>query len=98
MITTITMVEPRSGISRMTPIGTAARPSAWTMALPCGYGCSPASTRADSSVAMPRMIAILQNSDGCTEKPPPSTIQECAPLTVEPSGLSTASTASTAKP
>ena len=33
-----------------------------------------------------RTSATLANSDGCTEKPPGSTIQECAPLTVLPSG------------
>lgn len=39
---------------------------------------------------MPRMIVIFTNSEGWSEKPPPTTIQECAPLTVEPSGVSTA--------
>jgi hypothetical protein len=38
---------------------------------------------------MPRMIVIFTNSEGWSEKPPPITIQEWAPLTVEPSGVRT---------
>jgi len=40
----------------------------------------------------------LANSDGCTWKPPPSTIHECDPLIVSPSGVSTATSPAQASP
>ena len=39
---------------------------------------------------MPTTSATLAISDGCTEKPAGSTIHECDPLIVTPSGDSTA--------
>ena len=39
---------------------------------------------------MPTTIATFANSAGCTWNPAGSTIQECAPLIVAPSGDSTA--------
>lgn len=47
---------------------------------------------------MTRMMVILVNSDGWSENPPPMMIQAWAPLTVAPSGVSTASTSSTERP
>ncbi len=88
-ITTITMTEPRSGMSSTISIGTAARPSACTTVRWSGYCLSPASTLVASSIAMPRMIVTFTNSEGWSEKPPGSLIQEWAPLMVEPSGVST---------
>ncbi len=71
-------------------MGSIARPRDCMTVRWSGWTWSPASTRADSTIAMPMMMAIFTNSDGWSEKPPPITIQECAPLTVEPSGLRTA--------
>ena len=51
---------------------------------------SSASRFSDSSIARPTTSATFANSDGCTEKPAGSTIHECEPLMVEPSGDSTA--------
>lgn len=95
---TMTMTEPRSGISMTIIIGTEARPRAWRTVRWSGWGLSPASTRAARIIAMPRMIVIFTNSEGWSEKPPPSTIQECAPLTVEPSGVSTSRMPNTEAP
>lgn len=83
---TMTMTDPRSGMSITMSIGTVARPRAWSTVRWSGCGRSPASTRAASSIAMPRMIVIFTNSEGCSEKPPGSLIQEWAPLMVEPRG------------
>lgn len=41
---------------------------------------------------------IFTNSEGWSEKPPPSTIQAWAPLTVAPSGVSTARIRATERP
>lgn len=95
---TMTMTDPRSGISMTIIIGTEARPRAWRTVRWSGCGLSPASTRAARIIAMPRMIVIFTNSEGWSEKPPPSTIQECAPLTVEPSGVSTSRMPNTEAP
>lgn len=97
-ITTMTITEPRSGMPMTTIIGTAARPRALATVRWSGCGWSPASTRAASSIAMPRMIVILVNSEGWSEKPPGSRIQAWAPLTVAPSGVRTAITRSTDRP
>ena len=91
-MTTMTMTEPRSGISMTITIGRSARPSALATVRWSGCTWSPASTRAASIIAMPRMIVIFTNSEGCREKPPPITIHACAPLMVAPSGVSTART------
>ncbi len=53
-------------------------------------GSSSASRFSASSIDMPTTRATLANSDGCTEKPAGSTIHECEPLMVVPSGDSTA--------
>ncbi|CAM5495097.1 hypothetical protein SALBM135S_09738 [Streptomyces alboniger] len=97
-IITMTMTEPRSGISMTMAIGTAARARACTTVRWSGCSRSPASTRAASSMAMPRMIVIFTNSEGWSEKPPPSTIHACAPLMVAPSGVRTSSTRKTEMP
>lgn len=97
-MTTMTMTEPRSGMSRTISIGTAARPRAWTTVRWSGWGLSPASTRAASSIAMPRMIVIFTNSEGWSEKPPPMTIHAWAPLIVAPSGVSTSRISRTEMP
>ena len=68
--------------------GTAANASASTTST--SRGSSSASRFSASSIAMPTTSATLANSDGCTEKPAGSTIHECEPLIVEPSGESTA--------
>ncbi len=77
--------------------GTTARPSACRTVRWSGYVLSPASTRAASSIAMPRMIVTFTNSEGCRERPP-MTIQLRLPLMVAPSGVSTSSTPSTETP
>lgn len=98
MMITMTMTDPRSGMSRTIRIGTAARPRACSTVRWSGCFLSPASTLVASSIAMPRMIVSFTNSEGWREKPPPSTIHECAPLTVEPSGVSTSRISSTEAP
>lgn len=47
---------------------------------------------------MPRMIVTFTNSEGWSEKPPGSLIQEWAPLIVEPSGVSTSRIRNTETP
>ncbi|CAM5351035.1 hypothetical protein SHIRM173S_04932 [Streptomyces hirsutus] len=47
---------------------------------------------------MSRMIVSFTNSEGWMEKPPPSLIQEWAPLMVEPSGVSTSRISMTERP
>ena len=69
-------------------IGTAA--SASTAAMSPDRGVSSRSRLSASSMDMPITTATLANSDGCTWKPAPSTIHEWAPLMVDPSGDSTA--------
>ncbi len=69
-------------------MGTAA--SARTRTTSPSRGSLSPSRFSPSSIAMPTTMATLANSDGCTWKPAGSTIQECAPLIVEPSGDSTA--------
>ncbi len=86
-MTAITITEPASGISITIAIGRVAQTSARKTALFAGNSRSPASTWSDITSAMDSTIASLANSAGCTEKPPPSWIQECWPLMVEPSGL-----------
>ena len=49
-------------------------------------------------IAVIRISAILPNSFGSTWKPPGRENQACAPLTTEPSGVSTASRASRVPP
>ncbi len=78
-------------------IGTAARHSDWNTVRWSGYGLSPASTRAASSMAMPRMIVTLRNSAGWSEKPP-MTSQLRWPLIVAPSGVRTTRARSTDTP
>ena len=51
-----------------------------------------------NSNAVIRMRAILAYSDGSIWKPPGRSIQPAAPLTVAPSGVSTASSPSRARP
>ncbi len=70
------------------PNGTAANASASTTST--SRGVSSASRFSDSSIAMPTTSATLANSDGWIEKPAGSTIQECDPLIVVPSGDRTA--------
>ena len=68
--------------------GTAANASASTTSM--SRGVSSASRFSDSSIAMPTTSATFANSDGWIEKPAGSTIHECEPLIVDPSGESTA--------
>ena len=49
-------------------------------------GSLSASRFSDRIIAIPRMIAILANSDGCSDSPPGNRIQAWAPLIVLPSG------------
>ena len=84
---TKTIMVPRSGCSMISAIGTrrAAAPADVAVAR-----AALAVAGSASSIAMRTTRATLANSDGCTWKPPPRTIQECAPLIVAPSGESTA--------
>ena len=88
-MTTMTMTEPRSGISMTMHHRDGGQARALTTVRWSGWARSPASTRAASSIAMPRMIVIFTNSEGWREKPPPITIHAWAPLMVAPSGVST---------
>jgi len=83
-----TMVVPKSGCSMIRSIGTAHSPS--TARTSRSRGVDSPSRCSPSSMAMPTTIATLANSAGCTWNPAGSTIQECAPLIVAPSGDSTA--------
>ena len=83
------MSTPRSGSAATSAIGTAAAPTVshtWRsrgLVSPCGMLLS--------RIAPTRMIAILAYSDGSIWNPPGSEIQDFAPLTTLPSGVSTAS-------
>ena len=90
---TSTSTVPRSGCSMISAIGTAASASASSTS-PSRGPRSPSRTSA-SSIAMPTTSATFASSAGCTWKPPPSTIHEWAPLIVEPSGVSTATSPAT---
>ena len=88
-----TRAEPRSGCSSTRPIGTAATTTASSRSRLVGG--APRSRRSARMTARPTHRAILAISEGCTEKPPGSWIQECEPLIVEPTGDSTSTSPST---
>ena len=73
--------QQRHGTARRAPAPTCAQPGA----------ASARSTQLAEDRASIRIIPILAYSDGSTWNPPGSEIQECAPLTMVPSGVSTAS-------
>ena len=66
-------------------------PQASASATSSAPGREARSCRSPRITASIRIIPILANSDGSIWNPPGSAIQECAPLTVAPSGLSTTS-------
>ena len=84
-----TIVVPKSGWPMISSIGSAHSARTWTTSP--SRGRSSPSRFSPSSIAMPMTMASLANSDGWIWNPAGSTIQECAPLMVEPSGDSTAS-------
>jgi hypothetical protein len=85
---TMTMTVPRSGWSSTSASGTAASASACTTST--WPGVSVPSRFSARIIDMPTTSATLANSDGWIAKPAGSTIHECAPRIVEPSGVSTA--------
>ena len=58
---------------------------------------SPRSARSARSIARPIASATFISSDGCRLMPPGSRIQERDPLTVDPSGETTAASPRTAR-
>jgi hypothetical protein len=92
--TTMTMATPSAGSITTRAISGAATARASSTERTPGLA-----TRAwPNTVATIRMRATLANSDGSTWKPPGREIQACAPLMVEPSGVSTAIRASRVAP
>ncbi len=87
------MITPRAGSRSTSTTGISA--SARTPAACRGPGIRPLSRSSPKTTAMMRMSPILANSDGSTWKPAGRLIQALAPLTVVPSGLSTAARPST---
>ena len=81
-VKTKTIAVPRSGCSMTSPSGTAARASTSGTSLP--RDARSWVRRSASSTAIPATSATFANSLGCTWKPPPTTIHECAPLIVVP--------------
>ena len=71
----------------ISPIGTAVRVS--TSSTSVSRGTSSASRFSPRIIAIPTTIATLANSDGWIWNPAGSTIHECAPLMVAPTGDST---------
>ena len=95
--TTSTRATPRAGSITTRPISGAAQPSARNSART--RGPPEADGRAWlKTIAVIRINAIFANSFGSTWKPPGRENQARAPLTTEPSGVSTASRATTVPP
>ena len=86
-IATRTSADPRSGWSMTSPTGTSVTtPASARSRADGGWSRSRRSARI---IARPAQSATFMNSDGCTEKPPGSWIQDRDPFTVDPSGVST---------
>ena len=95
--TTSTRATPRAGSTTTRPISGAAQASAMNSARTRGPPEAVGGLWL-KIIAVIRISAILPNSFGSTWKPPGRENQACAPLTTEPSGVSTASRASTVPP
>ena len=95
--TTSTRATPRAGSTTTRPISGAAQASAMNSARTRGPP-EAVGWLWLKIIAVIRISAILPNSFGSTWKPPGRENQACAPLTTEPSGVSTASRASTVPP
>ncbi len=94
VISSSRMITPRAGSRSTSATGISARAS--TPAACFGPGTRPLSRSSPKTTAMTRTSPILANSEGSTWKPAGRLIQALAPLTVVPSGLSTATSPSTA--
>ncbi len=82
------MITPRAGSRSTSATGISA--STRTPAACRGPGIRPLSRSSPKTTAMIRTSPILANSEGSTWKPAGRLIQALAPLTLVPSGLSTA--------
>ena len=90
---TRTIITPRSGSAATSRIGTAPRPSVLARAFPPGLAPAVRARAAgwDSSIALITITDSFANSLGSIWKPAPSEIHDLAPLTIVPTGVSTAS-------
>ena len=86
-IATRTSADPRSGCSMTSATGTTVTRAASVRSR--GDGGWSRSRRSARIIASPTHSATFMNSDGWTENPPGSWIQDRDPFTVEPSGVST---------
>ena len=93
-IATSTSAEPRSGWASTSTIGMPATTQASAMSR-CRWR-SPRSARSARSMASPMASATFIGWEGCRVKPPGSRIHDRDPLTVDPSGESTATSPMTA--
>ena len=97
--TTSTRATPRAGSITTSPISGAAQASVMNSVRTRGPPeAAPVWILELKVIAMTRISAIFANSFGSIWKPPGSENQARAPLTTEPSGVSTATRASTVPP
>ena len=96
--TTSTRATPRAGSTTTRPISGAAQRQRDEQGPDAGAAGDAGRRTRLKTIAITRISAILANSFGSTWKPPGSEIQARAPLTTEPSGVSTASRPSTVPP